>query len=233
MFRWVPSMVSEYESLVRENEAVEPFPEETLELWRKEGREFDLVPGKTVHTIKAFTGRLKSRAVICGNFLGQTFSKEQKYAAGADSVLIRILLRMAALMTWSLCVMDVRTAFLLAPLLFQEDRPTLVQAPKMFLLGGVCKETIWRVKRALYGMVTSPRSWEVYRNKTLAQMRGAVPQGPVRFVPSEIDGSLWYILVGERRAGAIICYVDDLFDRWGTLRREGGISDDCPDLEVS
>ena len=190
------------------------------------------MPGKTVHTIKAFTGRLKSRAVICGNFLGQTFSKEQKYAAGADSVLIRILLRMAALMTWSLCVMDVRTAFLLAPLLFQEDRPTLVQAPKMFLLGGVCKETIWRVKRALYGMVTSPRSWEVYRNKTLAQMRGAVPQGPVRFVPSEIDGSLWYILVGERRAGAIICYVDDLFDRWGTLRREGGISDDCPDLEV-
>ena len=95
-------MVSEYESLVRENDAVEPFPEEMLELWKKEGREFDLVPGKTVHTIKAFTGRLKSRAVICGNFLGQTFSKEQKYAAGADSVLIRILLRMVALMGWSL-----------------------------------------------------------------------------------------------------------------------------------
>ena len=138
--KWIPSMVSEYESLVRENDAVEPFPEETLEQWKREGREFELVPGKTVHTIKAFTGRLKSRAVICGNFLGQTFSKEQKYAAGADSVLIRILLRMVALMSWSLCVMDVRTAFLLAPLLFQEDRPTLVQVPKLFLMGGVCKE---------------------------------------------------------------------------------------------
>ena len=115
-----------YESLVRENDAVEPFPEKTLEQWKKEGRKFDLVPGKTVHT-KAFTGRLKSRAVICGNFLGQTFSNEQKYAAGADSVLIRVLLRMVALMTWSICVMDVRTAFLLAPLLFQEDRPTLVR----------------------------------------------------------------------------------------------------------
>ena len=208
--RWVPSMVSEYESLIRENDAVEPFAEETLEQWKKEGREFDLVPGKTVHTIKAFTGRLKTRAVICGNFLGQTFTKEQKYAAGADGVLIRILLRMVALRGWRLCVMDVRTAFLLAPLLFQEDRPTLVQVPKMFLLGGVCRETVWRVKRALYGMVISPRSWEVYRNKTLAQMRGKVPEGEVRFVPSEIDGSLWYVLVGERRAGAIICYVDDL-----------------------
>ena len=208
--KWVPSMLSEYESLVRENDAVEPFSEETLEQWKKEGREFDLVPGKTVHTVKAFTGRLKTRAVICGNFLGQNFSKDQKYAAGADGVLTRILLRMVALMAWSICVIDVRTAFLLAPLLFQEDRPTLVQVPKMFSMGGVCKETIWRVKRALYGMVTSPRSWEVYRNKTLAQMRGAVPEGEVRFVPSEIDGSLWYIMVGTKRAGAILCYVDDL-----------------------
>ncbi|CAE7720268.1 unnamed protein product, partial [Symbiodinium necroappetens] len=167
--RWVPSMLSEYESLIRENEAVEPFPEEKLEQWKQEGKDFDLVPGKTVHTVKAFMGRLKTRAVICGNFLGQSFSKDQKYAAGADGVLTRIA-----------------------------------------LMGGVCQETIWRVKRALYGMVTSPRSWEVYRNKTMAQMKGATSEGEVRFVPSEIDGSLWYIQVGGRRAGAILCYVDDL-----------------------
>ncbi|OLQ15613.1 Copia protein [Symbiodinium microadriaticum] len=208
--KWVPSMLSEYESLVRENEAVEPFPVEKLEQWKKEGKDFDLVPGKTVHTVKAFTGRLKTRAVICGNFLGQTFSKDQKYAAGADGVLIRVVLRMVALMAWTIGVMDVRTAFLLAPLLFQEERPTLVQVPKMFLLGGVCKETMWRVKRALYGMVTSPRSWEVYRNKTMAQMRGKVSGDEVRFIPSEVDGSLWYIMAGERRAGVIVCYVDDL-----------------------
>ena len=109
-------------------------------------------------------------------------------------------------MAWSLCVLDVRTAFLLAPLLFQEDRPTLVQVPKMFLMGGGCRETIWRVKRALYGT----KSWEVYRNKTMAAMTGKVPEGEVTFVPSEVDGSLWYVLVGGRRAGAIICYVDDL-----------------------
>ncbi|CAE7031319.1 RE2 [Symbiodinium sp. CCMP2592] len=208
--KWVPSMVSEYESLVRENDAVEPFDEKLLDQWRREGREFDLVPGKTVHTVKAFTGRLKTRAVICGNFLGQNFSKDQKYAAGADGVLTRILFRMIALVMWSVCVMDVRTAFLLAPLLFQEDRPTLVQVPKMFLLGNVCQERIWRVKRALYGLVTSPRSWEVYRNRTLAEMKGTVPEGPVKLIQSEIDGSLWYIQVGARRAGALICYVDDL-----------------------
>ncbi|CAE7940779.1 RE1, partial [Symbiodinium sp. KB8] len=208
--RWVPSMVAEYEALVRENDAVEPFPEEILEQWRKEGKEFDLVPGKTVHTIKAFTGRLKTRAVICGNFLGQCFTKAQKYAAGADGVLIRLLLREAALRRWRLCVLDVRTAFLLAPLLFQEARPTLVMVPKMFLMGGVCKETVWKVKRALYGMVTSPRSWEVYRNQTMKKMKGSIPEGEITLWPSEVDGSLWYIMVGARRAGAVICYVDDL-----------------------
>ena len=138
------------------------------------------------------------------------FSKDEKYAAGADGVLIRVVLHMVALMAWTLCMMDVRTAFLLAPLLFQEDRPTLLQVPKMSLLGGVCRETIWRVKRALYGMVTSPRSWEVYRNKTMAQMHSKLSEGEVRFVPSEVDGSLWYILVGGRRAGAIVCYVEGL-----------------------
>ena len=50
----------------------------------------------------------------------------------------------------------------------------------------------------------------LYRNRTMAQMRGTVSEGEVRFVASEIDGSLWYVLVGGRRAGVIICYVDDL-----------------------
>ncbi|CAE7316507.1 unnamed protein product [Symbiodinium sp. KB8] len=148
------------EHVVGWSDAVDPFSAETLEQW-KEGKEFHLLPGKTVHTVRAITGRLKTRAV---NFLGQSFSKDQKYAAGADGVLLRVLLRMVALMYWSLCVMDV---------------------PKMLLMGGVCKETIWHVKPALYGMVTSPRS-------------------------REVNGSLWYIMVGSRRAGAIICYVDDL-----------------------
>ena len=85
-------------------------------------------------------------------------------------------------------VRDGCTAFLLAPSLFQEARPTLVQVPKMLLMGGVCKETIWHVKPALYGMVTSPRSREVHCNKTLARMRGAV-----------LEGDLFPSLGGERK----------------------------------
>ena len=92
------------EHVVGWSDAVDPFSAETLEQW-KEGKEFHLLPGKTVHTVRAITGRLKTRAV---NFLGQSFSKDQKYAAGADGVLLRVLLRMVALMYWSLCVMDVR-----------------------------------------------------------------------------------------------------------------------------
>ncbi|CAE7283572.1 RE1 [Symbiodinium sp. CCMP2592] len=208
--RWAPSMFSEYESLVRENEAVEPFSEAQLQEWKDAGRDYDLVPGKTVHTIKAFSGRLKTRAVICGNFLAQSFAREQKYAAGADSVLIRLVLREAARRGWRLAVLDVKTAFLLAPLLFQEKRPTLVLVPKLFLLAGICKEPMWRVRKALYGMSTSPKSWETYRNQVMAKLRGRVAGGEVTLTPSGVDDSLWYVQVGARRAGAVICYVDDL-----------------------
>ncbi|CAE7711414.1 unnamed protein product [Symbiodinium sp. CCMP2592] len=208
--RWAPSMFSEYESLVRENEAVEPFTEAQLQEWKDAGRDYDLVPGKTVHTIKAFSGRLKTRAVICGNFLAQSFAREQKYAAGADSVLIRLVLREAARRGWRLAVLDVKTAFLLAPLLFQEKRPTLVLVPKLFLLAGICKEPMWRVRKALYGLSTSPKSWEAYRNQVMAKLRGRVPGGEVTLIPSGVDDSLWYVQVGTRRAGAVICYVDDL-----------------------
>ena len=141
------------------------------------GKEFDLVPGKTVHTKKAFTGRL------CGNFLSQSVAREQKYAAKPDGVLIRLVLREAAMRGWRIGVLDVKTAFLLAPLLFQEQRPTLVLAPKLFLLAGVCKEPTWRVQ-------------------VMGKLRGRTAAGEVGLVPSGVG--TFELAVVE------LCYVDDL-----------------------
>ena len=90
--RWIPSMVSEYQSLTLENQAVHPFTQEQLDQWDREVKEYDLVPGKTVHSRKAFTGRLKTRAVVCGNYIADSYSKAEKFAAGADGVLVRCCL---------------------------------------------------------------------------------------------------------------------------------------------
>ena len=174
-----------------------------------------MVPGKSVHTVKAFTGRLKTRAVICGNYLDHVFSKEQKFAAGADSTLIRCLLRLVATENWDLGALDVRTAFLLAPLLYQEERPTLVTVPKLFQQAKICQEKFWRVKKALYGLKTSPKSWGTFRDKTTRQMENEFQGKRVSFVQSKVDESLWFVMWGGVRSVVIASYVD--FQGWLSL----------------
>ena len=221
--KWIPSMVSEYQSLTLENQAVHPFTQEQLDEWDRQGIEYDLVPGKTVHSKKAFTGRLKTRAVVCGNYIADSYSKAEKFAAGADGVLVRCCLRLCAERSWDIGALDIRTAFLLAPLLYREARPTIVRVPRIFNLAKICEERFWRVDRAMYGLCTSPRSWSTYRDATMKAMRGRFRRKIVCFRQSRADESLWYILLlpdegegtdggdkSDTTQGIILVYVDDL-----------------------
>ena len=221
--KWVPSMISEYQSLTLDNPAVRPFTQEELDAWDKEGREYDLMPGKTVHSRKAFTGRLKTRAVVCGNYIFDSYSKAEKFASGADGVLVRCCLRVCARRAWDLGALDITTAFLLAPLLYRESRPTIVKVPKIFLDASICRERYWRVDRAMYGLRTSPKSWSSYRDATMRSMRGKFRGKVVCLRQSSADESLWYILLlapetdgeaggneGDIAEGLIIVYVDDI-----------------------
>ena len=95
--------------------------------------------------------------------------------------------------------------------------------PKTRSQGKICEETLWRVNRAMYGLVTSPRSWSTYRDTTMWSMRGTHRGKDVRFRQSRADDSLWYILLlpveedGEAGGdeadtvqGLLIVYVDDI-----------------------
>ena len=221
--KWIPSMVSEYQSLTLENQAVHPFTQEQLDEWDRQGIEHDLAPGKTVHSKKAFTGRLKTRAVVCGNYIADSYSKAEKFAAGADGVLVRCCLRLCAERSWDIGALDIRTAFLLAPLLYREARPTIARAPRIFNLAKIREERFWRVDRAMYGLCTSPRSWSTYRDAAMKATRGRFRGKIVCFRQSRADESLWYILLlpdegegteggdeSDTTQGIILVYVDDL-----------------------
>ena len=212
---WIPSMVSEYQSLTLENQAVHPFTQEQLDEWDREGREYDLVPGKTVHSRKAFTGRLKTRAVVCKNYIADSYLKAEKFAAGADGVLVRCCLRLCAERSWDIGALDIRTEFLLAPLQNREARPTLVRVPRVFNIAKICEER--------FCLCTSPRSWSTYRDTTMKAMRGRFRGSIICFRQSRADESLWYIVLlpgesdgveGDDEAdtthGIILVYVDDL-----------------------
>ena len=170
---WHQAMLSEYRSLTIETNAIEP-----VDISELEGLDVEYVPGKLVCSIKSGPngGRKKCRSVICGNLASSMVdgmdhmeNNMSPYASGADGVLTRATLLHAVQRRWGMSLVDVKTAFLLAP------RPTpvgcreaVVIPPKILVQAGICKATErWRVKKALYGFVTSPARWAKHRDSTM------------------------------------------------------------------
>ena len=99
--KWKPSWIEEYNSLVKQHEAVEAIDPAILDEWSSTGRRFQVLPSNLVHTVKARTGRLKARAVCCGNFeTGVIFSKHETYAGGVCATSLRAVLRCCAAWGW-------------------------------------------------------------------------------------------------------------------------------------
>ena len=177
MAEWRPSMVEEYGALVTESEAVEPIDRVRMEDLRKQaaesGKDFDLVPAKAIFSRKAGTGRHKCRGVACGNFM-QAKSSESTFASGASGVEVRMLMKVAAVRGWDLSTIDVKTAFLNAPVNEAAERGTvIVEPPCIFKEAEVLRHPTeyWLVKKALYGLVTSPRDWCVHRDQKIKDFK--------------------------------------------------------------
>ena len=176
---WIQAMLEEYQGLQK---AVRPLDEATLDQWRSEGTPFEVIPAKVICSIKAPNGRRKVRCVCCGNFMcNDRWTKIDTYSGGIDAVTLRAFLRFAGLRRLDLGVIDVKQAFLSAPLL-SNGVEIVVMTPAMFRRHGICQERYWTVFQALYGLTISPRSWAVFRDDTLTQLQleidGQSPQTP-------------------------------------------------------
>ena len=215
---WKPSMIEEYVALTKESEAVEAIgqgqSDRLKEEARAQGRDFDLVPAKAIFSRKAGTGRHKCRGVACGNFMNAK-SSESTFASGASGIEVRMLIKLAAINQWALSTLDVKTAFLNAPA--AHDRGVVVvQPPRIFQEAGVLQnpKELWLVKKALYGLVTSPRDWCDHRDgkiKNFQWERGgrpvrvqATPQADIWLVQEQDDQNTW------TTKGALATYVDDV-----------------------
>ena len=134
---WVGPMKEEYEGLQR---AVRPLSEATLEQWMREGTPCEVIPAKVICSIKAPKGRRKVRCVCCGNFArSDRWSRADTYSGGIDAVTLRTLLRFAGLRRLDLGIIDVKQAFLSAPLL-SNGVQIVVMTPAMFRRHGICEE---------------------------------------------------------------------------------------------
>lgn len=136
--------------------------------------------GQRAEITKAGDGRRRARIVCCGNYM-EARSGEEVYASGADSTQLQATLRVASLENWQCLSLDVKSAFLLAPK--AQGELVIVKPPRILVDAQLAKpDEHWVVTSAMYGLVTSPKDWSVYRDAELLKMRGEVK------VPKESTG---------------------------------------------
>ena len=118
--KWRESMGEEVESLVQKTEAVEELTDSQYsELVSDPGVSVELIPGKMVYVHKP-TGRRRASMVGCGNFCEHDSSSQRAdlFASGAGAESIRMMIRRCSMeRSWHLVSVDVKTAFLQAPLM--------------------------------------------------------------------------------------------------------------------
>ena len=145
---------------------------------------------------------------------------EDLYASGAEGVTLRVALAIAARhVMWKGFTIDVKSAFLYAPIGAEakgrEER--IVAKPPSFLTElGIPKSTDrWWVKKALYGLPTSPKDWGNYRDQEFRALQILCDGRVYGLLQSKADESLWFLReIVEKEytevVGLLVADVDDL-----------------------
>ena len=223
---WHPALLEEFNSVLTTHRAIRPVSKEELKSLERSGREVLYVPGKLVATVKAGTGKRKARIVACGNFLNReraqgspTLSKGDIFAAGLDSLALRAQLAVASWRRWPGATVDIKTAFLTAPLQAKRSRRVVVlRPPRILVTAGIVPEgSLYLIEKALYGLAESPQDWGAERDRKLRSLRWNDPQNKIcGLQQAKSDHSIW--LVRELNEGQFVgmskgllgVYVDDL-----------------------
>ena len=218
---WKQPAEEELRALEVTTRAVERITAAEVDGWVKSGKKVIQVPGKAVLTRKSGIGKRRFRAVCCGNFVPLSelnVTKEDLYAGGIDAITFRVALAyVSQFSSWGACTLDIKTAFLNAPVrgggqVEGTDDPLIIVRPPFLLvqLGLLQANHRWLVRRALYGLQTSPRDWAQHRDQV---MKGIKLEGPVEcsLVQSVTDDSLWLLKGLDQVVKAlVIVYVDDI-----------------------
>ena len=179
-------------------------------------RRVTILPGKAVMVKKPNgdgTHKKKARVVVCGNFQ-QVQPGEETCANTPSFPMLRVLVSLASLHGWSVASWDVSTAFLYASL--PEEQEVYCRPPNVLVrLGLVEQGIVWKLKKALYGLRTSPKAWEEERDQKLGQLKWNGPHGKVGLVKVESANCVWMIQALEDKTcsnplGMVIAYVDDI-----------------------
>lgn len=211
---WRGAIQAEMSQLFEEKKALVRSSLAHVQGLKEAGRQVEIIPSKLVITLKPGPKR-KIRIVACGNFL--EFKGEELFAAGADASALRFTLKVAAEERWRILTVDIKVAFLNAPLLTTTRERGEVQDEVMFVLkppsllvklGYAQADEAWIAEKAMYGLRQSPRSWSIYRDSVMAELM--IPN--VTITQADSEPNLWILRRSSDNAlkGVILVYVDDM-----------------------
>ena len=225
--KWKVPVASEINSLLQEKEAMkEVSKKEVEEILKKRGlgeKAVEYLPSKCVFTKKPGKGKLKMRWVVCGNF-EPVKPGEENFSSGGDAASFRILVAAAAINQWEAATVDVKTAFLNATMVVNEEENLLVVLPPKILVenGALPVGKFYIPLKAVYGFRRSPRLWGIHRDDTVKDIKVKIKEkeGEVELEMDRLvaDPNIWRIQEPSEEAGApgrlrglMMTYVDDIF----------------------
>ena len=156
------------------------------------------------------TGFRKCRSCIAGNFQ-ELDPAAQRWTAQAEPSSIFAAAKLAALRKWLVSKLDVKGAFLNAPL--PKDELILVQPPAQWVAWGIVPtNVVWKLNRAVYGLRQSPKWWSDERDSQLRQLTFKVGEDAYSLHQNEADSQVWELTkqgCEQQLQGLILVYVDD------------------------
>ena len=209
--RWLQSIYKEIENFLQ-NMAIDDADPALVVAWKQKGKW--PLPCQMVFVLKPLTQsqqqgndvheeyKHKSRLVICGNFA--TWGEHSTTTTNLDAPLLRLMLSLACSKetTWS--SVDITSAFLNADI-HDEDTVLITPPPILVKMEIVKPNTVWRVKKAIYGLREAPRLWQQERDQQLRELEFVYNDRSAHLVQSYIHPSLWFIAEGPETP------------RWGSL----------------
>ena len=237
---WKGAIAEELSALITVHQAVRVITKLELQELEASGVTVQTVPGKLVFSVKAPDKRKRARLVACGNFLpdsqqsqtgllnpsssgtsgpssaaAKAENRRDVYASGLETESLRLQLRWAAGHMWDGVVIDVKTAFLLAPARRRNGSKVAVVVPRLIIDANLLdRDTFLLVDRALYGLVESPSDWSTFRDRTLEQWSWTGPNDRLRKLrQAEADPSLWFVLEALEGESGVIEFCNE----WGAI----------------
>ena len=186
---WKQAMSDEYESL-------------------KENNTFDLVPlpegkkllnGRWVYAMKEGPdGEEIYKARFVAKGYSQTYGTDyfETFSPTAKMSSVRILMQLAAEFNLTVHQMDVKTAFLNAPI----DCEIYVRQPEGFEVKGSEDVLVMKLNKSLYGLKQSGRNWNTLLHKFFVN---------AHFVQSNLDPCVYFLRVDENTI-IVLVWVDDI-----------------------